>query len=280
VCPHEGKHYLITGTIRSLSSSSYRHRARHIRSKRLALTDSVAMAEVLGIAPTSSSTSIALARDSTSGSASATPVGVLEEIEKLTTSTKSVMDYFKEKLLAKSNAASESTTPSAADMDDDIAPRRGLGALNASSISMLSFVGAPQSTCESQTLPSSDAVVEPESAKKRKAVAVSFASAEGAQTTGEDDTAARKAAKRARKAAKQVAQATDEVILTTTSEAQAPIPYDSHPVDENLLEDDDPRAAAKRAHKKAKRLAKAAASSIPIESVTSQQESKEEKKRR
>ncbi|KAG6857727.1 hypothetical protein H0H87_004143 [Tephrocybe sp. NHM501043] len=85
------------------------HRARAIASKAIASKSSAHIAEILGIAPTPSTSS------ATSGAG--TPVGgkltPLDDgtvtLEKLTTSTKSVADYFKEKLLAKTSKSGTQT---------------------------------------------------------------------------------------------------------------------------------------------------------------------------
>jgi Pin2-interacting protein X1 len=105
------------------------HRARFIRAKRLALSDPAAVAAVLGIAPSAASSALASAGHSAplSGADTPAPVPVEDkiELEQLTTSSKSVMDYFKEKLAAKSSAA----TPRTPDRDSEgDAPRIGLGA--------------------------------------------------------------------------------------------------------------------------------------------------------
>ncbi|KAJ6593591.1 hypothetical protein B0H19DRAFT_976474 [Mycena capillaripes] len=99
------------------------YRARAIAAKNMASKSATSIAEILGIAPTPTST------------ATATPEGTLTPyedevpLEKLTTATKSVADYFKEKLLAKAGKSGATPTPFQAiktEMDDD-APRRGLG---------------------------------------------------------------------------------------------------------------------------------------------------------
>lgn len=111
------------------------HRARFVRSKRMALTNSAAMAEVLGIAPTptSSSSSAATpapASNTPSSSGDATPEPALQ-LEVLTTSSKSVMDYFKEKLAAKATSSSSSSPmPPSIERGDEV-PRLGLGARTA-----------------------------------------------------------------------------------------------------------------------------------------------------
>lgn len=82
------------------------------------------MAEILGVAPTPASTST-----TTSGSGTPLEDGLLS-LEKLTTSTKSVADYFKEKLLARSSTTAMFCTPQQdvqTDNDTHDTPRRGLG---------------------------------------------------------------------------------------------------------------------------------------------------------
>ncbi|KAG1792834.1 uncharacterized protein HD556DRAFT_546047 [Suillus plorans] len=111
------------------------HRARIQAAKRLANKSAAAISEILGIAPTPSSVS------STTPSGSLTPITPTDSdlpLEKLTTSTKSVADYFKEKLGAKSGsntpAANDGSTSrggigsSATSRDDVDRPRIGLGA--------------------------------------------------------------------------------------------------------------------------------------------------------
>lgn len=99
-------------------TTSPSHRARIQAAKRLANKSAAAISEILGIAPTPSSVS------STTPSGSLTPITPADSdlpLEKLTTSTKSVADYFKEKLGAKSG----SNTPAA--NDDGSTSRRGIG---------------------------------------------------------------------------------------------------------------------------------------------------------
>lgn len=94
------------------------HRARMQAAKRLANKSAAAISEILGIAPTPSSVSC------TTPSGSLTPITPADSelpLEKLTTSTKSVADYFKEKLGAKFG----SNTPYA--NDDDSTSRGGIG---------------------------------------------------------------------------------------------------------------------------------------------------------
>ncbi|KAI0659049.1 hypothetical protein C8Q70DRAFT_1120646 [Cubamyces menziesii] len=126
------------------------HRARHMAAKNMASKSASAIAEILGIAPTPSasvsghdpypstpyepgpSTSA-----SSSSSGVATPADDALKLQDLTVSSKSVMDYFKEKLAAKSNARSGTSSPAAApsqqkvdeEMDDYAErPRMGIGA--------------------------------------------------------------------------------------------------------------------------------------------------------
>lgn len=117
------------------------HRARFLASKRIASKSSIAIDEILGISR--SGTSTPYLESSIPSTPLDTPSDEVDsseqddlKLQKLTTSTKSVMDYFKEKLLAKSNGASSSSTPISAtspstprdDDEDDYGDRpRGLG---------------------------------------------------------------------------------------------------------------------------------------------------------
>ncbi|KAJ7076881.1 hypothetical protein B0H15DRAFT_863094 [Mycena belliarum] len=100
------------------------HRARAIAAKNMANKSAASISEILGIAPTP--TTIAATR----------PEGLLTTfgddvpLEKLTTSTKSVADYFKEKLLAKAGKSESATPAPCEDMNTESGydtPRRGLG---------------------------------------------------------------------------------------------------------------------------------------------------------
>ena len=102
-----------------------RHRARAIAAKKMVSASATAISEILGIAPIWPSTP----------SGSATPHGQLtvldngdDTAEKITTSTKSVAEYFKEKLLSRSSGSSIPTNRKM-DPDDDAydAPRGGIG---------------------------------------------------------------------------------------------------------------------------------------------------------
>ncbi|KAJ3896112.1 hypothetical protein GG344DRAFT_85407 [Lentinula edodes] len=112
------------------------HRARAIAAKNISSKSAVHISEILGIA-SSSSSSFATPM------AAATPSGTLTPLdqdvlglEKLTTSTKSVSEYFKERLLAKtsgnSSPLSSTVTPEtnarmADESECEDAPRAGLG---------------------------------------------------------------------------------------------------------------------------------------------------------
>ncbi|KAF8348374.1 hypothetical protein F5887DRAFT_880525 [Amanita rubescens] len=92
------------------------HRARAIAAKKMLSGSATAISEILGIAPTSSE--------------SVTPDGELTTLDddvtaKITTSSKSVADYFKEKLLSRTSGSSTSKS----DIDDDAfdKPRGGIG---------------------------------------------------------------------------------------------------------------------------------------------------------
>ncbi|KAJ7647599.1 hypothetical protein FB45DRAFT_822585 [Roridomyces roridus] len=94
------------------------HRARAIAAKNMSSKSAASISEILGIAPTPSTAT---------PEGTLTPCGEVPD-EKITTSTKSLADYFKDKLLAKTGK-SEATTP-ARDLKaetDYEAPRGGLG---------------------------------------------------------------------------------------------------------------------------------------------------------
>ncbi|PIL27402.1 hypothetical protein GSI_10550 [Ganoderma sinense ZZ0214-1] len=123
-------------------------RARHMAAKSRASTSSAALAEILGIADSGSATPVTPSSvptpypptpfeagpstSSSNPSGAATPATPAEEIklQELTVSNKSVMDYFKEKLAAKSHPASSSGTPAPVEEENDYdqRPRMGLGA--------------------------------------------------------------------------------------------------------------------------------------------------------
>ncbi|KAI5988064.1 hypothetical protein EDD15DRAFT_1399922 [Pisolithus albus] len=110
------------------------HRARFQAAKRLATKSTAAVAEILGIAPSSSTPPSSLATPKRSSStpelSSTTPEDTQPSLEKLTTSTKSLADYFKDKLAAKKSTVATPITP---DPDDDYdPPRSGLGVSRAS----------------------------------------------------------------------------------------------------------------------------------------------------
>jgi Pin2-interacting protein X1 len=251
-------------TIRCAPSDLYtRHRARHVRAKRMALADSVAMAEVLGIAPASSTAAAAAAI--ASDAPVAMPSGVLEEMEKLTTSTKSVMDYFKEKLLAKSNGASGSGTPAVVEEDEGLAPRRGLGATRPALGGFTSFSTARVLGQPSEVNRDASPLAE-----------VTLPLAAGSSLA--DDAAMKKAAKRARKEAKRIAkEATDVVVVATAATDDAGVePPSSLDEDSTPVDDDAATKAAKRARKEAKQLAK----TVALDHSSPQDHSKEDRKRR
>ncbi|KAL4071363.1 hypothetical protein V8B97DRAFT_456874 [Scleroderma yunnanense] len=122
------------------------HRARIQAAKSLANKSAAAISEILGIAPSPTpSSSLSTPGDK---SPSATPhepdpvssKGSHTSLEKLTTSTKSVADYFKDKLAAKKSTLSTppdictSSTPRSIEDDCDT-PRSGLGASRTSLLS-------------------------------------------------------------------------------------------------------------------------------------------------
>ncbi|KAH8096762.1 hypothetical protein BXZ70DRAFT_1001036 [Cristinia sonorae] len=109
------------------------HRARFMAAKRQALNAGSAMDEILGISR--SGTATPYPTTSIPETPTDTPAEEDVKLQELTTSSKSVMDYFKEKLLAKSNAATpSSSTPAGASSpqadvadEDDYDRPRGLG---------------------------------------------------------------------------------------------------------------------------------------------------------
>lgn len=96
------------------------HRARAIAAKSITSKSAAAISEILGIAPSSG-----LSVTTTQTTGKLTSLTDDATIEKLTTSTKSVADYFKEKLLVRATQ-SESTTP-ISEQDAYDLPRSGLG---------------------------------------------------------------------------------------------------------------------------------------------------------
>ena len=117
------------------------HRARIIAAKRMAASNSTALAEILGIPSSSSTSSLSSPYPSTAitPTHTPTPVPVAEEQEpltKLTTSSQSVGDYFKAKLSAKAHGERQprltvatgdnASTRTWDDDDDDHRPGLGL----------------------------------------------------------------------------------------------------------------------------------------------------------
>ncbi|KAE9408664.1 hypothetical protein BT96DRAFT_913804 [Gymnopus androsaceus JB14] len=101
----------------------YRHRARAIAAKSISSKSAASISEVLGIAPSSSTPTPAATPSGT-----LTPLDQDHGLEKLTTSTKSVADYFKERLLAKASGKSTPLTSVVTrDEEEDESPRHGLG---------------------------------------------------------------------------------------------------------------------------------------------------------
>ncbi|KAJ7690703.1 hypothetical protein B0H17DRAFT_1331341 [Mycena rosella] len=100
------------------------HRARAIAAKNMASKSAASISEILGIAPTPSNTPTSRAEGSLTTYEDGVP------LEKLTTSTKSVADYFKDKLLAKAGKSGSATPTPSDDIKNESdydAPRGGLG---------------------------------------------------------------------------------------------------------------------------------------------------------
>lgn len=101
----------------------FSHRARAINAKNISSKSAAHISEILGIAPILSHSSSAI--DSTELSGKLTSLTDQVETEKITTSTKSVADYFKEKLNTRSSSATVSTFITSDEACDT--PRTGLG---------------------------------------------------------------------------------------------------------------------------------------------------------
>jgi len=104
------------------------HRARAIAAKNISSKSSVHISEILGVAPTAFTSSQDLTSE-TKLTSTSDAEGL--EISKITTSTKSLADYFNEKLNARSQVfkPTDFATPSSSSSDTDSydAPRTGLG---------------------------------------------------------------------------------------------------------------------------------------------------------
>ncbi|KAF9524026.1 hypothetical protein CPB83DRAFT_798570 [Crepidotus variabilis] len=99
------------------------HRARAIAAKNMSSKSASHISEILGIAPTPSASGSATPQE---GKLTSLVDEDVLRLEKITTSTKSVADYFKEKL--KNRANSSASTPSTLVMNsDEEAVRRGIG---------------------------------------------------------------------------------------------------------------------------------------------------------
>ena len=115
-----------------LTSINFSHRARAINAKNISSKSAAHISEILGIAPVpshpSSNTDPSEPSERLGGKLTSLTDQV--EIEKVTISTKSVADYFKEKLNARSSSIIVSTcaTTTPRDFDDSYdTPRMGLG---------------------------------------------------------------------------------------------------------------------------------------------------------
>jgi len=111
------------------------HRARAIAAKNISSKSSVHISEILGVAPTTPIPSQNSIRETSQGTLTSTSYAEGLENSKITTSTKSLTDYFKEKLNARSSKPTDSamSSPSCSntekreDQDFYDAPRMGLG---------------------------------------------------------------------------------------------------------------------------------------------------------
>ncbi|EJD07998.1 uncharacterized protein FOMMEDRAFT_164781 [Fomitiporia mediterranea MF3/22] len=122
------------------------HRARFLRSKKLASHSSTAVAEILGIATSSSNTPVAFGSATPFPPSSDSSTPVTEADQEIRTSSISVGDYFREKLASRANSRIAAASPLSSSIipqdptnavdngtagtcsyDEDNAPRRGLG---------------------------------------------------------------------------------------------------------------------------------------------------------
>ncbi|KXN87369.1 Protein PXR1 [Leucoagaricus sp. SymC.cos] len=112
------------------------HRARHIAAKTIGSKTAIAISEILGIAPTPSlSSSVAPSGTQTPREGKLTSIyddnEDTPEVDKITTSTKSLQDYFKEKMSKLQGPASSVPVPTlqseVLETDYDDVPRSGLG---------------------------------------------------------------------------------------------------------------------------------------------------------
>ena len=122
----------------------FSHRARAINAKNMSSKSAAHISEILGIAPTPSS------HLSERPQVKLTSLTNELEIEKITTSTKSVADYFKEKLNARSFSGTIVSASTLGDSDDsyDITPRMGLG--SRARLENLTAIGEVE--CETQRM--------------------------------------------------------------------------------------------------------------------------------
>ncbi|KDR75259.1 hypothetical protein GALMADRAFT_140787 [Galerina marginata CBS 339.88] len=123
----------VVAEVKKLAVPRHRaHRARAIAAKNISSKSAAHISEILGVAPTPTSLSTALSAEFQPGKLTSLTDTDGLEIEKITTSTKSLAEYFKEKLASKSGGSSTPTTPSSnsrAEEDDSYdTPRIGLGA--------------------------------------------------------------------------------------------------------------------------------------------------------
>ncbi|KIM45192.1 hypothetical protein M413DRAFT_333879 [Hebeloma cylindrosporum] len=114
--------------------SVHSHRARAIAAKNISSKSSAHISEILGIAPTASTSGQDPIGETSEGKLTSTSDAEGLEISNITTSTKSLADYFSEKLNARSQAPklTDSATPSSSSSDEGgnnfyDAPRVGLG---------------------------------------------------------------------------------------------------------------------------------------------------------
>ncbi|KAJ3517256.1 hypothetical protein NLJ89_g620 [Agrocybe chaxingu] len=135
----EEKTEIVSVQVKTIVPRHRAHRARAIAAKDISSKSASHISEILGIAPSPSTSTREQGVDHSQGKLTDTADTEGLTIEKITTSAKSVTDYFKEKLVARSAKTSGASTPlspgssyspaETSDTSDDVfdAPRMGLG---------------------------------------------------------------------------------------------------------------------------------------------------------
>jgi len=242
------------------------HRARIRAAKRITDKSASAISEILGIAPSSSISSSTSTPASITPSTSDPPPSL--SLNKLTTSTKSVADYFKEKLLSRSSTSSSPMTSSAPSgsvtpglgatglgfesskisppNDEDDSPRRGIGSRAPAIIPLLQV---PEATSDGNDTDGRDVLAEKqrrklerEERKRRNTEGNQGVSTSSKEQTKEDDaTTVWKTSKEKKRRERKQRAPTDG------------LSGDDDTIAEIVREGDTPRDSSQKPHKKSKR---------------------------